>query len=207
MYRSPRDGSFYVFVNTVDGDYRQYRISPGTDAPVAIELVRSFALGSHREGCVADDDRQVLYVGEEEVGIWRVGAEPDAGADLVAVDSVDAGRLTPDIEGLTLYATSDGGGYLIAASQGSSEFVVYDRVTLDHVLTFAVGDGPVDDVDRPDGIAAVGALGSRFPSGLFVAHDSEDQTGAANFKLVPWERIAGLAVPPLVAEPADSPGS
>ncbi len=201
MYRSPVDGSFYVFVNEKSGDYKQYRLVPGPDGSVDLDRVRSWDLDSQPEGCVADDERAVVYLGEEAAGIWQLGAEPDDATDLVLVDSVEDGRLTADVEGLALYPTAAGGGYLVAASQGSGEFVVYDRLTNAHVLTFRIGDGPVDGVAGTDGIDIAGGLGSLFPGGLFVAHDPRDDTGAANFKLVPWDRIAGLADPPLASDP------
>ncbi len=197
MYRSPVDGSFYVFVNDVTGDFRQYRVEVDGAGSVVFEEVRTFSVATQPEGCVADDERRVLYLGEEVTGIWRVGAEPDAGTDLVLVDGVDGGRLTPDVEGLALYPAPEG-GYLLAASQASGEFVVYELPGEEHVLTFRVGDGDVDGTARTDGIDVVAsAIGAGFPNGLFVAHDPQDETGAANFKLVPWERIAALADPPL----------
>ncbi len=41
-----------------------------------------------------------------------------------------------------------------------------------------------------DGIEATPrALGDRFPSGVFIAQDDEDDSGSQNFKLVPWQAI------------------
>ncbi len=206
MYRSAFDGSFYVFVNEKSGDYEQYRLVPNDAAGVALDRVRSWDLDSQPEGCVANDERAVVYMGEEDAGIWRIGAEPGDGTEPVLVDGVAAGRLTPDVEGLALYPAEGGGGYLVAASQGSGEFVVYDRLTDAHVLTFRIGGGEVDGVAGSDGIEISGGLGARFPGGVFVAHDPVDDTGAANFKLVSWERIAALADPPLASDP-DGPAA
>ncbi len=206
MYRSAADGSFYVFVNEKSGDFKQYRLVPDTTEGVDLERVRSWDLDSQPEGCVADDERAVLYMGEEAAGIWRLGAEPDDDTDPVLVDGVDGGRLTPDVEGLALYPAATGGGYLVAASQGSGEFVVYDRLTDAHVLTFRIEGGPIDGVAGTDGIDIAGGLGALFPGGVFVAHDPQDETGAANFKLVPWERIAALTDPPLALDP-DGPAT
>ena len=50
--------------------------------------VRSFNVGSQSEACVADDDLGVLYVGEEDVAIWKYGAEPTADTTRTAVDHV-----------------------------------------------------------------------------------------------------------------------
>lgn len=72
------------------------------------------------EGCVADDDLGHRYIGEEEAGIWKYGAEPDAPTD--ARRSIDStgrgGHLTPDVEGLAIRYGPGGSGLLIASSQG-----------------------------------------------------------------------------------------
>ena len=43
-------------------------------------MVRSFAIGSEAEGCVADDETGALYVSQEDVALWRYrrGARPTA---------------------------------------------------------------------------------------------------------------------------------
>ena len=138
-------------------------------------LVRSFDVGSQTEGIVADDEQAALYVGEEAVGIWRYGAEPDAGTARVQVDSTSGGHLTADVEGLAIYHASDGTGYLLASSQGSSEFVVYERQGgNDYVMTFEVGSGGgIDGVSGTDGIDVINVdLGPSFPMGAFAAQDN-----------------------------------
>lgn len=52
---------------------------------------------SQTEGCVVDDERGRLYISEENVGVWKYSAEPDAGETRVLVDSVDGGQLVTDI--------------------------------------------------------------------------------------------------------------
>jgi len=37
------------------------------------------------------------------------------------------GHLTADVEGMAIYRGANGAGYLIVSSQGSSEFMVYER--------------------------------------------------------------------------------
>ena len=59
--------------------------------------------------------------------------------------------LTADVEGLTIYQSGNGTGYLLVSSQGSDEFLVYDRKTLEHIGNFLVGGGAVDSVRRPTG--------------------------------------------------------
>ena len=58
--------------------------------------MREIAVGSQAEGCAADDELGHLYVAEEDVGLWKYGAEPDAGETRTAVDSVEKGNLTAE---------------------------------------------------------------------------------------------------------------
>ncbi len=155
--------------------------------------MRSFDVGTQVEACVADDERGLFYIGEEDVGIWRYGAEPGDGTSRTLVDDTSAsGNLVADVEGLTLYHASDGTGYLIAASQGSDEFAVYEREGSNAFLgIFKIAGGAIDPVDAPDGIAVTSApLGPTFPFGVFVSHDDLNEPENQNYKLVPWDSIA-----------------
>jgi hypothetical protein len=153
-------------------------------------------MGSTAEGCVADDDLAYLYVAEEDVGIWKYEAEPETGTSRVAVDEVGA-TLEADVEGLAIYYGPGGSGYLIASSQGSGEYAAYDRAGNNpHLTSFQIVDsGAVDGTTDTDGIDVMSApLGAGFPNGLFVAQDGDNDTGNQNFKLVPWESVAGSAL-------------
>ena len=169
---------------------------------VAAEAVRELDVGGQVEGCVADDELGDLYVGEEQVGIWRYRAEPDGGEDRVLIAATGDGTLVADVEGLAIYRGSDGDGYLVASSQGDSTFSVYARRDGAHVLRFAVvGGGAVDGVSDTDGIEVTSAaLGGAWPDGLFVAQDGDNEGGNQNFKLVSWGEIAAAADPPLLID-------
>jgi 3-phytase len=99
MYRSPVTGDTYVFATSEAGDFDQWRLfEDATGTKVDAELVRSIDVGSQSEGCVADDENQWVFLGEENVGIWRYGAEPDDGDARVAVDTTDGtGHLEADV--------------------------------------------------------------------------------------------------------------
>jgi 3-phytase len=90
--------------------------------------------------------------------------------------------------------TSAGKWYLLASSQGSSTFLVYDLSSPTFLRTFAIGDGPTDAVDESDGamVASV-PLGSTFEEGLLVTHDGGDEPfeDATNFKFTRWLDLAG----------------
>jgi 3-phytase len=194
MYKSPVTGKFYVFVTADDvGTVQQWEIFDNGNGLVDTTLVRSLSLSSQAEGCVADDVHGDLYIAEEDIAIWKYGAEPQDGTTGVKVAATSkTGPLKADIEGLALYHTSDNTGYLIASSQGSSSFAVYDRADNAYVGTFKIDSGNgIDSVTRTDGIDALNTpLGSLFPRGLFIAQDgTNDNRQNQNFKLVPGQNI------------------
>ena len=209
LYHSPISGLYYAFVNSRRGLVEQYELFDDGTGSVGGTLVRTFDVGSKTEGCVSDDEYAHLYIGQENVGIWRYGAEPDAGFSRVQVDTTGSGgNLSADVEGLSIYYASNGTGYLIASSQGSNEFVIYQRQgNNEFVTTFRViDDGGVDGVSRTDGIDVVNfPLGPAFPWGVFVAHDGSNNNNNQNYKLVPWERVANAVSPPLTIDTARDP--
>jgi 3-phytase len=203
MYRSPYSGEFHVFFNSEAGEVQQWRLR-GVGNAIASERVRHFQAPGRTEGCVADDERGVLYLGVEKGGIYQYDAEPDGGAvgELIAPVK-PRGYIKPDLEGLALYYTVDGGGYLLASSQGSSEFIAYERGGQHaYVARFRIAAAQgIDAVSKTDGIDVVGfPLGRGFPNGVFIAQDDKNPGGGQNFKLVPWQQIAEATDPPLAIE-------
>jgi 3-phytase len=190
-YRSAISGNAYAFVNSAAGLVKQYQMNATADR-VGFTLVREFNVGSQTEGMVVDADHGALYVSEENVGIWSYGAEPTAGSARVLVDGRDDGNIVGDAEGLAIYSGANGAGYLVASSQGSDDFVVYDRVTNEYVGRFSVSAGSIDGVGGSDGISiSSAALGNGREDGLLVVSDERDNAGGAarNFKLVSWAEI------------------
>jgi myo-inositol-hexaphosphate 3-phosphohydrolase len=132
-----------------------------------------------------------LYIGEEDVGIWRYSSLPTGGTTRTKVDGVgSAGHLTADVEGLTI-----AGGHLLASSQGSSSFTSYALPGGAYEGEFAITANPrgkPDAVTGTDGIdATTQGLGAKFPYGVFVAQDTSNTNPSANqnFKLVPFDSI------------------
>ena len=189
MYRSRTTGNVYVIATSEEGEIEQWRLFADRHGLVEGERVRRFDVGSQTEGCVADDALGRLYLGEEERGIWRYQAEPWGGSRRTLVDGTGpGGHLDADVEGLTILAGPRGTGYLIASSQGDSSFAVYRRDGRNsYVGRFRiVGRGRVDAVEGTDGIDGVAVpLGPRFPLGLLVVQDGDNDDGNQNFKLIP----------------------
>lgn len=194
MYRSAKTGKIYYFGTSKSGDVEQWELFE-SDGKVDAKKVRNIKLGSTVEGCVADDELGNFYVAEEAVGIWKFGAEPEAGSDHRQVARVGDGRLFADVEGLTIAYGKDGAGYLMASSQGNHSYVVYRRDgNNEFVKNFRVGAGAgVDGCEETDGIDVTTAnLGPAFPYGVFVVQDGFNDKGNQNFKLVPLQTIVKL---------------
>lgn len=132
-------------------------------------MVREFDVGTQPEGCVADDVLGHLYVGEEDVAIWKYGAEPGAGSARTQLDHTgQGGNLVADVEGLAIYHAGPDRGYLLSSSQGNSTVVIYTREGANTLVgKFAVVEnGTVDAVTGTDGLDVTNfALGPAFPAG------------------------------------------
>jgi 3-phytase len=198
-YRSPVDGRVYVLIDDKLGAVAQYELLPG---PTLMHR-RTVMLGGQLEGCVADDELARLYVGEEDLGIWRLDAEPDADDEAILIHDLMDSHLTADVEGLTIYYAADGAGYLIASSQGSSTYVIFERGGENAYLTsFRIVEGSVDAAVESDGIEVTNlALGPMWPNGLFIAHDDHNEGFTRNFKLVDWGDLAAAADVELLVDP------
>lgn len=189
-YTSLVDGKIYVFVSQADGNkIAQLELKPGLGAAdelvVNAEVVRTFEVpipeganleDAQVEGMVVDRETGVLYLAQEEFGIWKVGAEPNSSNELTLVDTVDDidsdSALTADVEGLTIYYGEDGNGYLVASSQGDSTFAIYDRAgSNSFVDSFAI-----KDVEESDGADVINVpLGDKYPAGLLVVQDGSNE--------------------------------
>lgn len=192
-YHSARSGRCYFFVNHKDGGIEQYELSDKSGA-IAAARVRSLKLKSTPEGCVADDELGSFFIAEERTGIWKFSADPDGGDNRTLIAKVGESGLKADVEGLAIYYAQNGRGYLIASSQGSSKFKVYDRQPPHNfILTIDPKAGKIDDVNDTDGIAVTNCpTSSLFPRGLFVVQDGSNSGGRnQNFKIYGWEDIAG----------------
>ncbi len=174
------------------------------------------------EGMVVDSLHGVAYAAQEDVGIWRIPVRADGfgspelmdevrsfgapqrydeAAEECVTDGPDPGFggrwLSADAEGLTIAEGPDGGGELVASSQGDSRFVRYERTGRHRVLgDFVVGAGRgLDPVEHSDGAQVVTAdLGRGFREGMLVLHDGEREPTAGDlattgFPYVRWGEV------------------
>ena len=176
-----------------DGTVQLWALRGKGDAFPAAELVRTVKLGSKLEGCVFDDAANTLFIGEEEVGIWKLDLA-DPASTPVSVDTIAAGNgLVADVEGISLWEGPDGTGFLLASAQAADRFVVYDRAA-PHTPrgVFSVGEtASIDAVSHTDGLDVVSTPLPGYPQGLLVVQDDANPASevAQNFKLVSWADV------------------
>jgi len=200
MYRNAKSGRQYVYVSDPDGLVRQWELIATPAGKVRLKQVRDTRFGSQTEGCIADDHSGTLYVGEEDVGLWRVAADSVRGAAPVAVDKVASNpKIKDDIEGVGIYDLGGGRGYVIASSQGNNSYAVYrregDRAYLGSFSVIADPTKGIDGISETDGLEVTSAnLGSGFEHGAMIAQDGRNVMPAENqnFKMVPWAAIAAV---------------
>lgn len=190
LWRRAADQALFAFVVLKDGTIVQSRLDLTGQAPRAT-VVRREKLATQAEGCVADDRTGQLYVAEEDVGVWRLDADPTSTSKPQMFAPVDGVKLVADAEGLALAPDGPSGGRLLVSSQGDSAYAVYSLADAAFVGRFRIAaSGAVDGTSDTDGIEAVLAgFGPDFPEGLLVAQDGDNAPHAQNFKLVDWRDV------------------
>ncbi|HLP87963.1 MAG TPA: phytase [Nostocaceae cyanobacterium] len=229
LYRSPITNDYYVFVNRRNtGDVAQLKLVDNGSGKITTEFVRGFTVTPppeiegaelQTEGMVVDQETGYLYIGQENVGLWKFEAEPTGNNQGKLIDRIKefgGSNLVDDVEGLTIYYGADGKGYLLVSSQGDNTFAVYSREGNNEFIgRFGVGNnGSIDSVQESDGADVINVpLGSNFPFGLFVTQDGNNDPAVlveddgeleninSNFKFVPWENIANAFPEILTIDP------
>jgi 3-phytase len=199
MYKSKITGKFFVFVNGKNGEVEQWELFSENNK-IEGRIVRNLKLDSQVEGMVADDDLGKLYVGEEDRGIWIFNAEPNASNEknLIPMSAEVANpEIEFDIEGLAIYNYPEGGGYLIASSQGNNSYAIFETNSPHKYLgSFRIVIGQfTDGSEETDGLDVTSIpLGKSYPKGLLVVQDGHNTDKGIsipqNFKLVRWDSIA-----------------
>jgi 3-phytase len=154
------------------------------------KVVRSMKLGTQSEGCAVDDRTGVLYVAEEDVGLWKFDASPEGPVTATALAKADGNEIVMDAEGVALAPSGTDGGYVIVSSQGDNAYAVYRLPQVSYVGRFRITDGAIDGVQETDGIELMlGDFGPGFAGGLFVVQDGDNLPETQNFKFADWADI------------------
>ena len=216
MYHAQELDKHFALTSDKEGRVGQYELAfnPGglgdnqvTGRRVAGPLQISTD-GSEVEGIVADDERKVIYIAAEDQGIYRYSLD-DAGVLLnqrvTVADEENASYLDADLEGLALYKSRDGGGYLLSSVQGRSEYAVFERIFNPGQANVYLKNFSLSGVQNTDGLDVNSAnFGAPFESGLLVVHDGVGDN-PTNYKLAKWEDVARAGSPVLEIDAEQPP--
>lgn len=202
MYQSPASANAtvktYAIPNAKSGEFQQIELTATLDKSKTIiwqgKVVRRFFVKTQPEGCVADDQHQRLFIGEEDVALWTLGAEASASpAPELVLAAGDT--LVPDVEGVGVYAGKEK-SYVVVSSQGNNTFVVMDALPPFSVRGIVRIDldaaNNIDGVSETDGLEVSSVnFGGAFSEGLLVVQDGHKVLPEApqNFKYIAWQKI------------------
>ncbi len=194
LWQRKGDGRLYAFLVLKDGRIDQVALDISGSA-VTGKVVRQMKLGTQSEGCVVDDRTGLLYVAEEDIGLWRFDARPNGSTKPKALGRADGKQLVADAEGLAIVPAGKSGGYLLASSQGDYAYTLYRLRDGRYVGRFRIADGPkgkgVDGVQETDGLELhLGHFGPDYPGGLLVVQDGDNSPETQNFKYVSWTTVS-----------------
>ena len=198
LYRRPHDGALFAIVSRSDfgapkqGYLHQYRLVDDGTGTIRGIFVRAFAEWSglkEIEALAVDNELGHLYASDETYGVRKYLADPaaeDAEDELTVIGKTGFAR---DHEGISIYPTAPGKGYILVSDQQANLFRIFTREGTttdphDHKFVGAVKLATMDS-DGSD-VTAVELPG--FPGGLFVGM-STDQT----FHFYAWDDIAKAA--------------
>jgi len=192
----PKTEQFYAYVNEKSGTITQWRLFPTAEGTVDGERVRTLKVATQPEGMAIDDETGTLFVGEEIRGIWKFGAWPDQPFTGELIDSIyRGGVLKADVEGMDIFKSGHGEGYLVVSNQGNHNYVLYNRkAPHERIGSFKIGDSKtIDGTGETDGLAVCSSpLGTLYPEGILVVQDgfNKPRKAGQNFKIIDWRMIS-----------------
>lgn len=208
-FRSPITGRSYALGMTDGGQMLQWELYAAA-GELRGSLVRSVPLGKGIEYCTVDDAGATMYYGDEALGVMILPVEPESDPARKVLDLGEPRGGIAGVKGLAFLPAEGGSGRLVVADAAAERFAVYRP---DGALEgrFTIGAaGNVDAVGESEGLALAGiALGERFPGGLLVVADQDNDGAASNYKLVSWRdavAATGLTVQ-AAADPRSAPAS
>jgi len=191
-----KNNKLHALVNNKKGQITQVSIDFDENSKLVSSIVNEFKLKTQVEGMVADDENALLYVGEEQTGIFSYDLSNDnkiKQSPILINGSKDSNEnIRYDVEGLALL----GSKYLIASSQGNFSYAIFDVNSNKYLTSFKIIRDLYDRVEETDGIEiCTKSFGDRFPEGILVVQDGFNFDGdikhAQNFKIVDIRDVYG----------------
>ena len=188
LFRNPLDSTLYAFVVGDGGEVDQQIIFAAGKDRLDARQVRRISVPSPLKQCVADKQGHV-YASEEEVGIWRFSADPEADVSARLIDIPGLGHIDKEVSGVALHDGGAGSRWLIAADASAGRINVYDRENKDAYLgsVQVAGVGNGEAIGEPGLLFASNQpLGKSLPNGALLVTDED----SANYKVVSITALA-----------------
>ncbi|WP_246197780.1 phytase [Chitinophaga agrisoli] len=191
LYTRPSDKAIFAIVGRKtgpDSSYLwQYRLQDNGKGEIAATVVRKFGRYSgikEIESIAVDNELGYIYYSDEQAGIRKYYADPEKGNAELAI--FGKGEFKADNEGISIYKTGPGAGYVLVSDQDANSFNVYRRegaanAPQQHTLLQRI---PVSAINSDGSDVTNLPIGSRFPKGLFVVM-STDHT----FHYYDWRQL------------------
>lgn len=197
LYTRAGDGAVFAIVSRSEyqaprqGYLHQYRLVDDGTGTLRAVFTRSFGDWSGTkeiEAIAVDDELGFVYYSDEAYGIRKYHADPaaDDADEQLAVFGTDG--FAEDREGISIYRTGAGTGYILVSDQQNNAIRVFRREGESgkphaHALLKSVNISAIES----DGSEVTNVpLGPAFPNGLFVA-----MSNGKVFHLYSWDDVAG----------------
>jgi 3-phytase len=203
IYKRIKDGAVYAIVSRKSGPNEgylwQYLLKDDGKGNVAGTLARKFGTYSGKkeiESVAVDDKLGYVYYSDEQVGVRKYCADPDAKDANKELGIIYTTDYKEDNEGISIYEVNDNTGYILVSDQSANRFRIYTRegvladpkeeiaaephnhklVKIVNVMTNNSDGSEVTNV----------VVNEKYPGGMFVAM-SDNKT----FQYYSWTDIAG----------------
>lgn len=183
FYKRPSDGQVYAIMGRkngpTDGTYLwQYALEGNEQGEVSARLVRKFGQFSgvkEIEAIAVDHELGYVYYSDEGVGVRKYHADPEKGNEELAFFGIQG--FTDDHEGVSIFNSGGGKGFIIVSDQQAAAFRVFPREGSTsnphqhdevHVAYLQIKESDGSEIDHR-------YFNENFPNGIFVAM-SDDKT-------------------------------
>lgn len=201
LYKRPSDATIFAIVapkaGPTTGYLWQYRLYADAAGIVHGTFVRRFGTFSgvgEIEAVAVDDELGFVYYSDEQFGIRKYAADPDAADPNRELAAFGMDQYLGDREGLAIFVEPGGRGYIVSSDQvgTGTRLHLYPRQ--------GVRDNPHSHprlavvptvADETDGLEVASTALPDYPAGLLVMMNSEGH----DFLLFDWTAVGGTLPP------------
>ncbi|WP_062268691.1 phytase [Endozoicomonas arenosclerae] len=180
LYRDNQE-HVYLFMLNGRGAGQQWLVVDGATQQTVSREVRELALPPLSSYCSVDDSTHALYISEEEVGVWKYGAHPEAAPGRQVIQLVQPhGSSAENVAGLSAFP---GGVMVVDPDTATISGYKVDGESVEEAFAFKVAGA-----EAPESVSVARDSDSTLRVGLF--DDEADQYLAAD---VDWKKSDAAA--------------